>query len=93
MTEAEKHMTNAMAQFDAVEKAGESADAYSIVNELYLEPLRLQYNEPDWSRLERKPDKPPVPEVVYYSIPSRGFSVQVQHMLHTIISHLPGKQT
>ena len=62
MTDAEKHMTGALAQFDTVEKAGEEFD-YSIVAEMYLEPLRLQFHEPDWTRLDRKPDKPPVPEV------------------------------
>ena len=62
--EAEKHMKNAMSQFEAVDKAGEDGD-YSIVGEMYLEPLRLQFHEPDWNKLDRKPEKPPVPQVCF----------------------------
>ena len=62
MEEAEKHMTNGLAQFESVEKAGDEGD-YAIVSEKYLEPLRLQFHEPDWSKLDRKPEKPPVPQV------------------------------
>ena len=63
MEEAEKHMTKGMAQFETVEKAGDEGD-YAIVSDMYLEPLRLQFHEPDWSKLERKPEKPPVPQVL-----------------------------
>lgn len=63
LEEAEKHMTNGLAQFEKVEEAGDEGD-YGIVSEKYLEPLRLQFHEPDWSKLERKPEKPPVPQVL-----------------------------
>ena len=56
LEEAEKHMKAAETQF---ENANEE---YSNVTENYLEPLRLNLELPDYSRLE-KPRKPPVPEV------------------------------
>ena len=73
MEEAEKHMTNGLAQFESVEKAGDEGD-YAIVSEKYLEPLRLQFHEPDWSKLDRKPEKPPVPQVSPQSF--SGFSIR-----------------
>ena len=64
LTEAEKHMTTAVAQFNIVEQAGDGGD-YSSITDTYLEPLRLNWSAPDYSRLE-KPPKPPVPEVNIY---------------------------
>jgi hypothetical protein len=68
LTEAEKHMTTAVDQFNILEKAGDGGD-YSSITDTYLEPLRLNWSVPDYSRLE-KPPKPPVPEVIvqfYYT--------------------------
>ena len=61
-------MTTAVDQFNVLEKAGDGGD-YSSITDTYLEPLRLNWSVPDYSRLE-KPPKPPVPEVIaqfYYT--------------------------
>ena len=67
MTEAEKHMTTAVAQFTVLEEAGDGGD-YSSITDTYLEPLRLNLTPPEYSRLE-KPVRPPIPEVsVFFTI-------------------------
>ncbi len=58
LQEAEKHMTLANKQFD------NANDDCSNVTDNYLEPLRLNLELPDYTRLE-KPRKPPVPEVSF----------------------------
>jgi len=56
LAEAEKHMTAANEAFESAN------DDCSNVGENWLEPLRLNLELPDYSRLE-KPKRPPVPEV------------------------------
>jgi hypothetical protein len=56
LAEAEKHMNEANKAFE-----GANEDC-SNVAETWLEPLRLNLELPDYSRLE-KPKRPPVPEV------------------------------
>jgi hypothetical protein len=52
-------MEEALQQFRAADESG--ADSSSITDN-YLEPLNLNFNIPDLSKLE-KPTKPPLPEV------------------------------
>ena len=62
LEEAHKHMQEAMKQFKTYEETPD-ADS-STVADLYLDPLNLNLEMPDMSRLE-KPAKPPVPQVIY----------------------------
>ena len=55
-------MQEAMKQFKTYEETPD-ADS-STVADLYLDPLNLNLEMPDMSRLE-KPAKPPVPQVIY----------------------------
>ena len=62
LEEAHKHMQEAMKQFKIFDETPD-ADS-STVADLYLDPLHLNLEMPDMSRLE-KPAKPPVPQVIY----------------------------
>ena len=69
LQEADKHMTEANKSF---ENASEDC---SNVPESHLEPLRLNLELPDYSRLD-KPKKPPVPEVSKVAEESLGIAVK-----------------
>ena len=59
--EANKHIEEALKQFKTYQETP-NADP-SMVPDLYLDPLNLNLEVPDLSRLE-KPAKPPVPQVI-----------------------------
>ena len=63
---ASKHMEEAMKQFKTYEETPD-ADPASVF-EQYLDPLHLMLEMPDMSRLDPKPAKPPVPQVIFLLI-------------------------
>ena len=59
-------MEEAMKQFKTYEETPD-ADPASVF-EQYLDPLHLMLEMPDMSRLDPKPAKPPVPQVMFFDI-------------------------
>ncbi len=81
LQEADKHMTEANKSF---ENASEDC---SNVPESHLEPLRLNLELPDYSRLD-KPKKPPVPEVSEEAEENLGIAVKGTMTLVKFLSPL-----
>ena len=72
MEEAEKHMAEAIARFDKVLKSDDPSEAQNCPD-LYLEPIRLSFLEPDYSKIDKPSRPPPRPQVtnLYINRPAR----------------------
>jgi hypothetical protein len=60
--EIETHMSEATKRFEQVMKAEDDSTVQNVP-EMYLEPIRVSFTEPDFSILDPKPSKPARPEV------------------------------
>lgn len=61
MEEAEKHMKDADVKFDLAMAPDAAAEA-SNVPDMYLDTIRISFSDPDFSILDPKPTRPPLPQ-------------------------------